>query len=102
MKDLLRRFRAQPALCLRLYGKPGCHLCDDAKAVLARLAGRYGFTVDEVDIRSDPALFRRYDIRIPVIDVDGVIELEAPIVEREVRAAIRQARRHRRGRSGER
>lgn len=96
MQRLLRRFRARPVLGLRLYGKPGCHLCDDAREILARLSRRYAFTVEEVDIRSDPALFRKYDIRIPVIDVDGFVELQAPITEREVKAALERAQRHHR------
>ena len=52
---------------LVLYGRPGCHLCDDARAVLERL----GATFEEVDIERDDALHRAYLERIPVIDVDG-------------------------------
>jgi glutaredoxin len=52
---------------LVLYGRPGCHLCDDARAVLLRL----GAPFDEVDIESDDALLRRYLERIPVVALDG-------------------------------
>ncbi len=76
-----------------MYGKPGCHLCDDARIILNTLGRRYHIHLDEVDIRSDPELFRRYDIRIPVLIVDGAIELEAPITERDVRRALRHGRR---------
>ena len=54
-----------------LYGRPGCHLCDDARAGLLRLAARRPFRLREVDIEADPALLRRYLERIPVICVDG-------------------------------
>lgn len=73
---------------ITLYGKPGCHLCDDARDMLRRLSGRHPLLVDEVDIRSDPALFRRYDVRIPVMLIDETIELEAPISENAVRTAL--------------
>ena len=54
-----------------LYGKPGCCLCDDARAELAELARRLGFEVEEVDVSVDPELHRRYGERIPVVAVAG-------------------------------
>ena len=57
-----------------LYGRPGCHLCDDARVVLERLRAELGFVVDEVDIEGDDALHRRYLERIPVVAV-GEVEL---------------------------
>ncbi len=54
-----------------LYGKPGCHLCDDARAAVATaLAGRR-VVLREVDISLDPGLERAYGERIPVVAVDG-------------------------------
>jgi glutaredoxin len=54
-----------------LYGKPGCHLCDDARTVVQQaLAGRDA-ALDEVDVTLDPVLERRYGERIPVLAVDG-------------------------------
>ena len=53
---------------ITLYGRPGCHLCDDAQAVLDRVGEPY----DVVDIESDDRLLVRYLERIPVIAVDGV------------------------------
>jgi glutaredoxin len=56
---------------LTLYGKPGCHLCDDARAVVGKaLAGR-DVALREVDVTLDPALERRYGERVPVVAVDG-------------------------------
>ena len=54
-----------------LYGRPGCHLCDDARAALLRVRARRPFALAEVDIESDPALLRRYLERIPVVCLDG-------------------------------
>jgi glutaredoxin len=54
-----------------LYGRPGCHLCDDARVALERVRTRHPFHLDEVDIEADDALLKRYLERIPVIALDG-------------------------------
>jgi glutaredoxin len=54
-----------------LYGKPGCHLCDDARAQIESIRRRRQFELREVDISIDPTLMRRYGERIPVVEVDG-------------------------------
>jgi glutaredoxin len=54
-----------------LYGRPGCHLCDDARAALERVRAGHPFELREVDIESDDALFTRYLERIPVVALDG-------------------------------
>jgi glutaredoxin len=53
-----------------LYGKPGCHLCDDARAVVDRVRAQRPFELREVDITLDPALHREYGERIPVLALD--------------------------------
>jgi glutaredoxin len=54
-----------------LYGRPGCHLCDDARAVLAPLSGELGFALREHDIEADDDLHKRYLERIPVVCLNG-------------------------------
>jgi glutaredoxin len=54
-----------------LFGRPGCHLCEDARRQLDALARELGFTVVERDIEGDDDLLRRYLERIPVIALDG-------------------------------
>jgi hypothetical protein len=54
-----------------LYGKAGCCLCDDARAVIAAARERHQFALTEVDVSLDPVLHARYGERIPVIAVDG-------------------------------
>jgi glutathione S-transferase len=62
---------------LVLYGRPDCHLCDEARAGLESLrADGLDFELDEVDIDSDEALLRRFLERIPVIELDGEIVSE--------------------------
>ena len=54
-----------------LYGKPGCHLCDDARAVVEQVRAEHPFDLREVDVSLDPELNRAYGERIPVLEVDG-------------------------------
>ena len=54
-----------------LYGKPGCHLCDDARAVVERVRAAHPFELREVDVSLDPELHRAYGERIPVLELDG-------------------------------
>ena len=65
-----------------LYGRPGCHLCDEARATLLRIRAGHRFRLDEIDIDSDDTLFKRYLERIPVIALDGE-ELFDHFVEEE-------------------
>jgi glutaredoxin len=59
-----------------LYGKPGCHLCDDARRVIHDLRAERDFVLDEVDITRDAGLFRQYGERIPVVAIDGAEKFE--------------------------
>jgi glutaredoxin len=54
-----------------LYGKPGCHLCDEARAVVQRVRATHTFELAEVDVTLDPVLHGRYGERIPVLALDG-------------------------------
>ena len=56
---------------LTLYGKPGCHLCEDARAAVERVTARRGVPLAQVDISRDPVLYKRYGERIPVLELDG-------------------------------
>jgi glutaredoxin len=54
-----------------LYGKPGCHLCEEARAAVEAVRSERPFMLREVDVSTDPVLNRRYGELIPVIEVDG-------------------------------
>lgn len=56
---------------LTLYSRPGCHLCEDMKALIARVAQRKPVELVEVDISTDAALEQRYGVEIPVLELDG-------------------------------
>lgn len=64
---------------LTLYGKPGCHLCEEARAVVLEAQAQRGFELEEVDITRDPVLEHRYRERIPVVAIGGKDLLELVI-----------------------
>ena len=55
-----------------IYSRPGCHLCDEAKAVMVSAGCSDRFTLEEVNIESDPELLNKYKYHIPVVVIDGV------------------------------
>ena len=60
-----------PTTRITLIGKPGCHLCDEAREVVAAVAAEVGVGWEERSILDDPALQERYAEQIPVTLVDG-------------------------------
>jgi glutaredoxin len=72
-----------------LYGRPDCHLCEEARAALERLrAGGVEFELEEVDIERDEELHRRYLERIPVVELAGEIVSELHLDEDGLRARL--------------
>lgn len=72
MTPPLRTRRRSPAeRVVTLIGKPGCHLCDDARQVVAEVCGETGAAWEERDITRDADLRRRYAEQIPVVLIDG-------------------------------
>ena len=55
-----------------IYSRPGCHLCEEAKAAIMNAGCGDQFTLEEVNIESDEQLLRKYKYDIPVIAIDGV------------------------------
>jgi glutaredoxin len=56
---------------ITLYSRKGCHLCEDARAVIEQVCAELGESYDEVDIDADPELQRRFGEEVPVTFVDG-------------------------------
>ncbi len=82
---------AAPARAPRvtLYGKPECHLCDEARSVLARVRAEVPFDLEERDITRDDALHRAMLERIPVVEIDGQEAFELFVDEPELRRLLR-------------
>jgi hypothetical protein len=74
---------------LVLYGRPDCHLCDEARKVVVPLVVEAGdVRLDEVDIESDDRLFTRLLERIPVLELDGRVIGELEPDASALRAAL--------------
>ncbi len=73
---------------LTLYGKPDCDLCHAARELLLRLQREFDFRLHEVDITDNGELEASYRYDIPVVTIDEQLQLKAPILERELRAAL--------------
>ena len=67
-----------------VYGRAGCHLCDDALALIERVRARVPFELEQRDIESDDEWFKRYLERIPVVEIDGEVLFELFVDERQL------------------
>jgi hypothetical protein len=63
--------RGRPVIALTLYSRPGCHLCDEMKAVVTRVARTIPLSLREIDISTDAVLEAQYGLEIPVLLVEG-------------------------------
>ena len=75
-----------------IYSKPECHLCDEAKAAIQAAGCEGQYTLEEVNIESDPELRRRYRYDIPVITLDGIEAFRHRLSPEQFREALRGAR----------
>ena len=72
-----------------LYGRPECHLCDEARDALAELREEgLAFELREIDIDSDDDLLRSHLERIPVVEVEGEVVSELVFDPKAVRTAL--------------
>lgn len=89
-------------ISLTLIGKPGCHLCDDARLVVNTVAGQFrsqhaGIAasvqvhITEQDITDDPELAARYSEEIPVLLLNGKVHNYWRIDPIRLMAALEQA-----------
>jgi glutaredoxin len=75
---------------LTLIGKPGCHLCDDAEAVIDVVLAELELQipVDKKNILDDEALFARYSEEIPVLLINGKVHNYWHIDPERLRSAL--------------
>lgn len=75
-----------------LIAKPGCHLCDDARAVVASVLADFpGVGMRERNILDDPALHDRYWDEIPVVLIGDAVHTIYRVDAERLRAALRAA-----------
>ena len=77
-------------IALTIYSKPGCHLCDDMKAVVDRVVRASGLpiAVEEIDITTDAGLEVRYGLEIPVLLLNGAKVAKYRVTESELTRAL--------------
>jgi glutaredoxin len=77
---------------LTLYSRPGCHLCDDMKAIVTPVARELGCTVREVDIAGQPELESRFGQEIPVLFIGERKAFKYRLTESALRRRLRARR----------
>lgn len=71
-------------IALTLYSRPGCHLCDEMKATVDRVARSVASSVEVIDISTDAELEARYGLEIPVLLVNGTKAAKYRVTEEEL------------------
>jgi glutaredoxin len=79
-----------PAPRITLLSRPGCHLCDEARSVIERVATDLGVSFEERDITLSADDLAQYSEMIPVTFVDGVQHDFWRVNEERLRAALRR------------
>ena len=86
---------SQPSLSEKvrvvIYSRPGCHLCDEVKKVIQASGFNEEYTLEEINIESDPDLLERYRYDIPVITINGVEAFRHRLTSDEFRKKLREA-----------
>ncbi len=75
-------------IAVTIYSRQGCHLCDEMKVVVTRVARSIPLTLEEIDISTDPALEARYGLEIPVLMVAGKKAAKYRVTEGELRRML--------------
>ena len=75
-----------------LYGKPGCCLCDEARAEIEAVRAGRELELEEVDVSVDPRLWSRFGERIPVLEIDGEEAFELHVDRSELERRLDRVR----------
>jgi glutaredoxin len=75
---------------LVLVGKPGCHLCERMREVVAPVAAELGLALEDRDLRADPELDLLYRHDIPVLLLDGREVARHRVTAPDLRARLRE------------
>ena len=77
-----------------IYSRPGCHLCDDAKAAIMSAGCNDQFTLEEINIESDDELLRKYKYDIPVVTINGQESFIHRLTPQEFKQKLLATKRH--------
>jgi glutaredoxin len=73
-----------------IYSRRGCHLCDEAKAVVERVQQRYTFALRVINIETDAALEKEYGEQIPVVFINGSKAFKYRVDEAELEKKVKK------------
>jgi glutaredoxin len=73
-----------------IYSRPGCHLCEEAKAAMRAAGCEDLYSLDEANIENDPELLALYKHDIPVITFNGVEEFRHRVSPQEFRRRLQE------------
>ena len=76
-------------ITITLYSRPGCHLCDEMKTLVDRVALTVPLTLEVIDISTDPELDAVYALEIPVLLVNGKKAAKYRVTEAELMRMLR-------------
>ncbi len=79
----------EQSILVELLTRPGCHLCDAAREVTARVCEAEGVEFVEINIDQNPALRAQHNTEVPVVKVAGVVKDFWQINPRRLAKAIR-------------
>ncbi len=78
---------------IKLYGRPGCHLCDQVEERINRVAQAIPIHLEIVNIEQDPILHEKYMFTIPVVEIDGeetFPSVSSVVSEEELRSELQK------------
>lgn len=81
----------RPKAQVKLYTRPGCHLCDEARREMAAAGCRDLYELEEIDVDTDPELRRRYGWDVPVVTVNGAHAFKHRLTRDAFRDEVRRA-----------
>ncbi|HEX8890527.1 MAG TPA: glutaredoxin family protein [Pyrinomonadaceae bacterium] len=92
--DLCGRPTEQMKAHVILYTRPGCHLCEEAKAEIEAANCAENYTLEEVNIDLDTTLKERYGLEIPVIFINGVKAFKYRLTSAEFKNKLKRLSRN--------
>lgn len=79
-------------ICIEIYTKPGCHLCEEAKRVLLSVQKDLPFELHEINIENNAHYYETYKEEIPVVLIDGKKAFKFKVDEDQLRKRLRRIR----------
>ncbi len=77
-------------ITVKIYSKPNCHLCDEAKTVLQTVRNQIPFELNEINIEADPDYYNLYKEQIPVIFINDQKAFKFKVTEKELRKRLQR------------